>query len=63
MEDHNDHDEERGNPPQKINLGWPEMLWPSLDEYITFPDTQRNYFLNLTLKPQDCLKTISRNSY
>jgi hypothetical protein len=21
-----------------INLGFLEMLWPSLDEYITFPD-------------------------
>jgi hypothetical protein len=20
-----------------INLGFPKMLWPSLDEYITFP--------------------------
>jgi hypothetical protein len=46
-----------------INLGWPEMLWPSMDEYITFPDIQKSYSLNLTLKPQDCLKTISKNSY
>jgi hypothetical protein len=21
-----------------INLGWPDMLWPSLGEYITFLD-------------------------
>jgi len=46
-----------------INLGWPEVLWPSLDEYITFHNIQRSYSLNLTLKPQDFLKTISKNSY
>jgi hypothetical protein len=46
-----------------INLGWLKMLWPSLDEYITFPDIQRTYSLNLILKPQDFLKTISKNSY
>jgi hypothetical protein len=34
-----------------INLGWPGMLWPSLDEYTTYPDIQKSYFLNLTLKP------------
>jgi hypothetical protein len=28
-----------------INLGWPEMLWKSMDEYITFPDIQRSYSL------------------
>jgi hypothetical protein len=50
MEDHNDHDEERGNPPQKINLGCTYILWPSLDEYITFPNTEKSYFLNLTLR-------------
>jgi hypothetical protein len=50
MEDHNDHNEERETHHKTINLGWPNMLWPSLDEYITFPNTQRNYFLNLTLK-------------
>jgi hypothetical protein len=22
-----------------INLGWPDILWPSLDEYITFIGT------------------------
>jgi hypothetical protein len=32
-------------------LGWPRMLWPSMDEYITFHDTQRNYFLGLTPRP------------
>jgi hypothetical protein len=48
---------------KKTNLGWPEMLWPSQDEYIIFLDTRRSYFLNLTLKPQDCLKIISRSSY
>jgi hypothetical protein len=46
-----------------INLGWPYMLWLSLDEYITFPDIQKNYSLNLTMKPRDFLKTISKNSY
>jgi hypothetical protein len=46
-----------------IKLGWKEMLSPSLDEYITFPNIQKSYSLNLTLKPQDCLKTISKNSY
>jgi hypothetical protein len=45
-----------------INLGWPEMVWPSLDEYITFLDIQRSYSLSLTLRPQDCLKIISINS-
>jgi hypothetical protein len=50
MEDHNDHEEERGNPPKKINLGFLEILWPSLDKYITFPDTQKSYFLSLTLR-------------
>jgi hypothetical protein len=46
-----------------INLGFPNMLFPSMDEYITFLDIQRSYSLNLTLKPWDCLKSISKNSY
>jgi hypothetical protein len=46
-----------------INLGRPEMLWQSTDEYITFLDIQKSYSLNLTSKPQDCLKTISKNLY
>ena len=46
-----------------IKLGSPEMLWPSLYAYITFPDIQRIYSLNLTLKPLDFPKTISKYSY
>jgi hypothetical protein len=53
MEGNNDHEEERGNPLQTTNLGWPETLWPSLDEYIIFPDTRECCFLSMILKPQD----------
>jgi hypothetical protein len=63
MEGNNNHEEEREIPLQNNQPWLVETSWPSLDEYIIFPDIRRNCFLSTTLKLQDYLKIISRSSY
>jgi hypothetical protein len=63
MEDTNTMMKKRETHLRIINLGWPETIWLAQGVSITFPNIHRNYFLNSTLKPQDYVKIISRNSY